>query len=280
MAGIEKNLGFGCVALSAMPSTASALAMLNECYDLGIRHFDTAPLYGRGYSELILKQFIGKNRKDITITTKFGLHEPGLPRIPAVAALPLNFIKKKIKKQPPVIKGDLADNAIPEVYKRTIDINQLKSGLENSFARLGTDYIDYYLFHEGLPQFLTKEAFEYLLGMKAKGIIRKIGIASNAAHICELDPESLVKWDVLQYDVTHAKNTQKLLSQYADKEHIHHSCLKVRHIDTGNIPAEEKLGFTLATCADVNSNGKVLFSTKSKNHLEHNILSFRKYRNL
>ena len=277
MTGIEDKLGFGCVALSAMPSIASALGILNECYDKGIRHFDTAPIYGSGYSELILKQFIKKYRSTITITTKFGLNEPGLPRIPAVVALPLNYIRKKIKSQPQEVKDNLTEN-IPEVYKRTIDTAYLKNSLENSLQRLGAGYIDYYLFHEGLPQFITEDAFEYLLTMKDKGVVKKIGIATNAAHICELENDSLAKWDVLQYDVAHVEYTHKLLSQYPDKEHIHHSCLRVKHIDSTNIPEKEKPGFILATCADANKNGKVLFSTTSKTHLENNILSYKKFR--
>ena len=48
------HLGFGCVALSTLGSQRASRNLLEGVFELGLRHFDTAPIYGRGYSERLL----------------------------------------------------------------------------------------------------------------------------------------------------------------------------------------------------------------------------------
>ena len=57
---------------SALGSTVPqpvALKILEAAYDIGIRNFDTAPLYGAGYAPSLLSRL---RQNDITISTKFG----------------------------------------------------------------------------------------------------------------------------------------------------------------------------------------------------------------
>ena len=45
-------------------------------YELGVNLFDTSPLYGRGTSERIFGEELSLVRKNILLSTKFGLVEP------------------------------------------------------------------------------------------------------------------------------------------------------------------------------------------------------------
>jgi aryl-alcohol dehydrogenase-like predicted oxidoreductase len=273
---ISNNLGFGCVGLSAMSSYFSAKAILEQSFRYGIKHYDTAPLYGRGYSELILGSFIQNKRDQVTIATKFGLGEPGLPKLPAMLAISLNSLKKIIKRPPDVNVNPTLSNKQPQLHRRTIGYDDIVNGLQNSLRRLGTTYIDYYLLHEGVPSFLTQDAFEYLLSAKQKGIVKKIGLAANAAHLLMLNKDDVEQWDVLQYEGDN-DNAQVLLRKYPHKEHIHHSCLKSGLNKTTNINAEEIAGYILSSCVQRNPDGKILFSTKSTERLKHNIDAYKKY---
>ena len=58
MSGVDR-LGFGCVAHAGLASPRQARDLLEGVLDLGIRHFDTAPVYGRGYSERLLPGAFG-----------------------------------------------------------------------------------------------------------------------------------------------------------------------------------------------------------------------------
>src|SRR5687768_13774049 len=98
MHNVQQLLGFGCSSLTSIKSHQSALKILDAAYRLGVSHFDTAPLYGQGYSEKILGCFIKKKREGVSITTKFGLGNHAARTIPVWLALPLNYYKKKLYK--------------------------------------------------------------------------------------------------------------------------------------------------------------------------------------
>lgn len=69
---IKASLGFGCAALP-VDQPRIARAILDHAFELGIRHFDVARLYGYGEAERILGDFLRGIRSEVTITTKCGL---------------------------------------------------------------------------------------------------------------------------------------------------------------------------------------------------------------
>jgi aryl-alcohol dehydrogenase-like predicted oxidoreductase len=74
------RLGFGTSGImGAALTTSRRLRLLETAYAHGIRHFDTAPLYGQGEAESLLGQFSRGKRDSITITTKFGLTPRRIP---------------------------------------------------------------------------------------------------------------------------------------------------------------------------------------------------------
>jgi aryl-alcohol dehydrogenase-like predicted oxidoreductase len=111
---IANHIGFGCVGLSAQSTIKAAYHLLDTAYDQGIRFFDTAPLYGNGYSEVILGNFIRNKRNEVTITTKFGLGNNKIPFVPGFVALPLNRLRKRLTKKPALAKGKTID--LPQMY--------------------------------------------------------------------------------------------------------------------------------------------------------------------
>ena len=93
------SLGFGGATLTNLKSLGESLQLLDAAYQRGIRHFDTAPLYGQGYSEVIYGKFLKDKRKQITLTSKFGLGEDNnTDKLPVSLILPLNFLVKSLKK--------------------------------------------------------------------------------------------------------------------------------------------------------------------------------------
>lgn len=272
------QLGFGGASLTSMQSYNDVKALLNTAYALGIRHFDTAALYGKGYSELIYGQCLRDKRKDITITTKFGLGQPfSANQLPISVLLPLNYylktIKNTIKKQQ-LIKGN---NYTPVAF-RQIDKPYLEASFKASLSRLKTDYIDYYMLHEGLPHFLTDAAFDYLLDRKKQGQIRYIGLATNVLDIKSLNTEGVKNWDILQYEGYNKEDVLSIKNAFPDKRHFHHSCLKNRaDLRLNNVIEEDKIGYILAQAVLNNPTGKVIFSTRNKGYLNANIQALNNY---
>ncbi len=78
------ELGFGCGMIGGLlvrgeyPNMRQAVA---RAIELGINYFDTAPLYGRGQSEVNLGAVLRELRADVLVGTKVGLTQAELPRM-------------------------------------------------------------------------------------------------------------------------------------------------------------------------------------------------------
>jgi len=267
------RLGFGSAALTSMRSYRAIRRLLDIAFESGITHFDTAPLYGQGYSEKIVGEFLKDKRDKVTIATKFGLGVAPDRKIPFRLALPLNYYRKKWTGK----VFTPGDEEVALSY-RNIPLPQIRTSLENSLRSLNTGYIDYYFVHEGLPSFLDSEALAFLLEQKKKGIIKFLGIATGSMNLRQLKKDELIGWDVLQYESGPFSKSGDIQSIFPEKTHFFHSSLKhLARFDPPGIPPESKAGFILAEQVKGNLNGKVLFSTRRRESLENNLDSFKRY---
>ena len=70
------ELGFGCMnvawAYGPAKDKKTAVGIIRKAYDLGIRFFDTAEVYGPFYSEEMVGEALKDIRKEVVIATKFG----------------------------------------------------------------------------------------------------------------------------------------------------------------------------------------------------------------
>ena len=90
--------GFGCVGLTAVEGENRAIELLHRAHDLGITHFDVAPLYGMGRAEHILGRFLQGRRSNVTVATKFGLAPP--PMVARSGSI-VPTVKKLLRRFPP-----------------------------------------------------------------------------------------------------------------------------------------------------------------------------------
>ena len=279
METIYNNLGFGGASLTSMKSYSAITNLLNIAYQQGIRHYDTAVLYGKGYSELIFGQLLKNKRQTVTITTKYGLGQPfETSAMPVQVLLPLNYYIKRFKKALNYATESALEPPYKPVEYRLITKNLIEKSFNDSLKRLQTDYVDYYLLHEGLPFFLTDDAFSFLLDLKRKGCVRFIGLGCNVLDVITLHPNELNDWDVLQYEGYSDRMTSDMMLKFPDKVHFHHSCLKKRNdLEFKDIDSTDKIGFILAQAAKRNPKGKIIFSTRNPNYLIDNMSGFSKY---
>ncbi|MBL8163990.1 MAG: aldo/keto reductase [Anaerolineae bacterium] len=147
-------VGLGCNNFGRRLDAAGTAQVVNAALDAGINFFDTADVYGDGQSEELLGRALGSRRKEVIIASKFGYEMAG--------------------------QGSGASAA----YIRT--------AVEASLKRLGTDTIDLYQLHTPDAQTPIAETLEALDELVKAGKVREIG-SSNFTLAQIREAEAAVK---------------------------------------------------------------------------------------
>ena len=129
--GIQVSaLGLGCWAIggpwtsNGMPAgwgevdDRESIRAIHRALELGVTLFDTADVYGCGHSERVLGEALAGHRDDAVIVTKV---------------------------------GNVFDEQTRTLGGQDVSPAYLRSACEASLRRLGTDRIDVYLIHDGIP---------------------------------------------------------------------------------------------------------------------------------
>lgn len=261
------RLIFGTAGLSALPTKSAALRLLETAYEQGIRHFDTAPLYGQGYAEWILGRFLRNKGNDVLVTDKFGLAGDVSPRIDPRIAMPLNYLRKRLSQSGSPRQQTPAPSGHPRMPFRCITKEQLEVSLAGSLKRLKRDRIDCYMLHEGLPSFLDDAARSWLLRRQEQGIIGRLGIATNGQVLLAADSEDFSGFDILQYEA--GSIFDELRERHPDKLHYLHSCFSVRTMESASLTPATALEYWTSR----NPDGKTIFFTRRPDVLKENVAS-------
>jgi len=165
---------------------ADARRLVRSALDLGLRHFDTAPVYGMGLAERRLgRSLSGIDRDDVTVSTKIGR----LLRADAPREEGLFHDGQPFFRDAPQL-GTLWDFS----YAGAV------ASLEESLARLELARADIVYLHEPSPHQVRQaagEAFRALADMRAAGEVRAVGLGSDRVDVMaelvrELDLDCLL----------------------------------------------------------------------------------------
>ncbi len=158
------TLGLGGAPLGgnfARVTEEAALRTVGRALDLGVRYFDTAPLYGHGKSEGLFGRGLSRARRDtFVLSSKVGrLLNPATANVDA---------------------GTWID---PLPYEVRFDFSRdgVVRSLEDSLRRLDTDRIDIALIHDpdDHHDLAISEAFPALAELRSQGVIGAIGAGMN-----------------------------------------------------------------------------------------------------
>jgi D-threo-aldose 1-dehydrogenase len=161
-------LGLGTAPLGGLfapVSDADAEAAIERAWSLGVRYFDTAPLYGFGLAERRLGGFLRHQKREaFAVSTKVGR----LLRSSGVAAEDNHY------KGTPVERPQF-DYSYDGVMR----------SVEESFGRLGLDRVDILLVHDPDEHYdeAVAGAFRALQRLRDDGTVRAIGAGMNQ---CEM----------------------------------------------------------------------------------------------
>ena len=158
---VPARFGLGCAPLAGLYAEVSeddARATIDSAWELGVRVFDTAPLYGSGLSELRVGEALrGRPREEFVLSTKVGrLLVPG--------------------RADPMFAGAPRARAVFDFSRDGV----LRS-LEASLERLQLDRVDTVLIHDPddhMDEALA-HAYPVLEQLRGEGVVRSIGAGMN-----------------------------------------------------------------------------------------------------
>jgi aryl-alcohol dehydrogenase-like predicted oxidoreductase len=144
-------LGLGCMGMSEFYGArddAQSQRTLDRAFELGITHYDTSNVYGRGHNEQLLSHFIKDKRDRIVLASKFG-----------------------VRRDPNGPEGS--------TYDREIDNSPqyMTQCCEESLRRLETDRIDLYYIHRTDPKVPIEDTIGAMAKLIEEGKIRAIGLS-------------------------------------------------------------------------------------------------------
>jgi aryl-alcohol dehydrogenase-like predicted oxidoreductase len=125
-----------------------SIRAIHAALDLGVYFFDTANVYGAGHSERVLGQAMVNRRAQVVIATKF---------------------------------NSLFDETTRQITGSDANPAGIRAALEDSLHRLGTDYVDLYLFHDGgFPVDHAAPVRDTLEELAVEGKIRAYGWSTDS----------------------------------------------------------------------------------------------------
>ena len=171
------RLGFGGASIGGLFSAVTdedAIETVQHAWDLGIRYFDTAPLYGYGASERRTGRALADRPRDaFVLSTKVGRLVRQPEEIPPRAEIDRQAL------------GDREDayyvGTAPNRLVFDYSADGVRRSIEESLERLGLGRIDLVLIHD--PDDHWQEAidgaFPALARLREQGVIRAIGAGMN-----------------------------------------------------------------------------------------------------
>ncbi|HZY62676.1 MAG TPA: aldo/keto reductase [Edaphobacter sp.] len=281
------RLGFGCSSLMGAMGSRDSLAILEEAFNSGIRHFDVAPMYGYGHAEGCLGEFQQRHRNEITITTKYGIPAPKNASLVGIARPVVRAVLKRV----PGLKQRLAGAARAVTHtpqKASFTAAQAKASLDRSLTALRTDRIDVWLLHEVEANDLQDDHLLHLLEEETtKGTIGTFGVGSEACKINELLTSHPAYCQILQYewsvfDPPDAENKPFCIHHRALTQNfrsIHHLLTSQTELcrrwstEVGvDLSDQAQLASLMLKAALVmNPSSVILFSSKNPKHIRENV---------
>jgi aryl-alcohol dehydrogenase-like predicted oxidoreductase len=177
-------IGLGCMGMSAFYGSTDedeAIETIHRALELGVNFIDTAQLYGPLTNEILVGRAIKGRRDEYVIATKFN------------------------RRTDHATPGDMAS-----LGPQDGSAEHVRTSIEGSLERLGTDYVDLYYQHRVDPNVPIEETVGAMAELVEQGKVRHIGLSEAA-------PETIRRANAV-HPITAVQTEYSLWSRHPEAE--------------------------------------------------------------
>lgn len=204
-------LTMGCARLGSALTPLSrreCVALIEEAFALGVRHFDTASIYGQGDSERFLGEALQRHRDRVCLSSKAG------QRLTRRQALMARF--KPAIRWLAAHRSGLRDRVGVQRAKglpRCFDPDAIEQSLLASLQRLRTDHLDVFYLHSPDAAVLDDAVLMARIErLRERGLFRAFGVSCDDATLAwKAAAHEAVQ--VVQFDVNEVPDSAVLLQR-------------------------------------------------------------------
>lgn len=211
------RIGFGCSHVTGGLEARSNTRLLRLVYDRGVRHFDTAPLYGHGTSEDVVGAAFRGDRHKVVIATKVGIPHGEL----SYRRQLLRLAASPVRRWAPGLSKFAARQIYSATPRTDFSVSSIQRSLEKSLRKLRTDYVDILVLHEVHRDDITDELLGRLHSFVQEGKVRRLGIGTSVESMQEIGRAGL-EFDVYQRSWSLLVPDENL---FADRYQIFHGAI-------------------------------------------------------
>ena len=245
------------------------LALLRDAFDLGIRHFDTASIYGQGDSERYIGEAFQHCRDEVCLATKAGQRLSSVQAIAARFKTPIRWLARTRG----VVRQTVGRQRAGGV-DYCFDPDYIEFSLSSSLRRLQTDRVDIFYLHSPPREALRDEKLLSLLErLRQEGRIGAIGVSCDDLEIAlAAAGHSLV--EIIQHDLVDLPLCREVLKTAEGTGKV---CLVrgiARNAARQGGRYEENLITGFRSALAIQPVGGVIIGTTNSRHLRENVARF------
>ena len=266
-------LALGCARLGSALTPLSrrdCVALIDEAFRLGVRHFDTASIYGQGDSERYLGEALRHRRSEVCLSSKAGQRLTGRQAFLSTFKTPIRWMAAR--------RGALRDSVAVQRARgvpRCFDPDYIERSLHDSLRRLRTDHLDIFYLHSPDASVLTDDALMARIeALRRQGLFRAFGVSCDDEAVA-WKAATHVAVQVVQFAFDDTPRGQALLCELARLGKL----AVLRGLTASTSPQRlvgDALSRRFRQALPLPALGGLIVGTTSAQHLRENVAAFRR----
>ncbi len=175
---VTSALALGCARLGSALTPLGrreCIDLIDQAFALGVRHFDTASIYGQGDSERYLGEALQRHRGQVCLSSKAGQRLSAKQALVARFKTPIRWFAAQRGGLHRRVANERA-GGVPRCFEPA----WIEASLHASLKRLRTDHLDVFYLHSPSAEVLADAALmARIAALRRQGLFRAFGVSCD-----------------------------------------------------------------------------------------------------